>query len=75
MFFYIGNFARDRIQVTDSINLVVVLNGVGVIGRFFPNLIGAYLPGTLNLLPLFSFAAAVLMFCWIAVTTTAGLWV
>lgn len=33
VFFYLGTFARDRIGIADSINLVMVLNGVGAVGR------------------------------------------
>ncbi|KIW90984.1 uncharacterized protein Z519_08767 [Cladophialophora bantiana CBS 173.52] len=75
VFFYLGTFARDKLGVTDSVNLVVALNGVGVIGRFLPNLVGVYYTGTLNILLPFTFTAALLVFCWIAVSSVKALWV
>ncbi|KAL1962340.1 hypothetical protein VTN77DRAFT_9753 [Rasamsonia byssochlamydoides] len=75
VFLYIGTSARDRVGIADSINLVMVLNGVGVVGRIVPNLVGDRLTGTLNLLVPCSFAAAILVYCWAAVKTATGLWV
>ncbi|KAL4882962.1 MFS general substrate transporter [Aspergillus karnatakaensis] len=73
-FFYLGTFARDRIGVDSTVNLIMVLNGVGVVGRIVPGVIGDRVTGMLNMVIPLSFAAAVLMFCWAGVTTEAGLY-
>ncbi|KAB8257999.1 major facilitator superfamily domain-containing protein [Aspergillus pseudonomiae] len=73
-FFYIGTFARDRLGLADTQNLVLVLNGVGIVGRIVPSIIGDRWTGKLNILIPFSFASAILIFCWIAVNTVAGLY-
>ncbi|BCS16935.1 monocarboxylate permease [Aspergillus luchuensis] len=72
--FYLGTFARDRLGVEDTQNLVLVLNGVGIVGRIAPGIIGDRWTGRLNLLIPISISCAVLIFCWIAVSTVAGLY-
>lgn len=75
-FFYLGTFARDQIGSSGDaapINLVMVLNGVGIIGRIFPPLVADKWTGMLNLLVPSSFMASVLVFCWAAVDSEAGL--
>ncbi|CAG8133133.1 unnamed protein product [Penicillium olsonii] len=75
-FFYIGSFSRDVIGVsTDrSIDLLLVMNGVGLIGRLVPNLLADQYTGPLNLLIPFALATAIVAYCWAAVTNTTGLW-
>ncbi|RAH78644.1 MFS general substrate transporter [Aspergillus japonicus CBS 114.51] len=57
-FFYLGTFARDRLGVTHTQNLILVLNGVGIIGRIGPSLAGDRL-GKLNVLIPLSVASAI----------------
>lgn len=75
-FFYIGSFSRNVIGVsTDrSIDLLLVMNGVGLVGRLVPNLLADQYTGPLNLLIPFSFATAIVAYCWAAVKDTSGLW-
>ncbi|KAL2812998.1 major facilitator superfamily domain-containing protein [Aspergillus granulosus] len=74
-FFYMGTFARDRIGVPDTQNLILILNGVGVIGRIVPGLIGNRITGKLNILIPLSFASAIIICAWIAVDAVGGLYV
>ncbi|KAJ5162425.1 hypothetical protein N7492_007817 [Penicillium capsulatum] len=76
-FFYIGSFSRNIIDVseTTSINLLLVMNGVGMVGRLVPNFMADRFTGPLNLLIPFSCATAVVAYCWSAVTNLQGLWV
>ncbi|KAJ5780888.1 hypothetical protein N7457_006048 [Penicillium paradoxum] len=76
-FFYIGSFSRDIIGVSSdrSIHLLLVMNGVGLVGRLVPNLLADQFTGPLNLLIPFSFATALVGYCWAAVSGTSGLWV
>ncbi|KAJ5472460.1 hypothetical protein N7530_006461 [Penicillium desertorum] len=75
-FFYIGSFSRNIIGVSNdrSIDLLLVMNGVGLIGRLVPNLLADQFTGPLNLLIPFSFATALVGYCWAAVNGMSGLW-
>ncbi|KAK9799995.1 putative Major facilitator superfamily domain-containing protein [Seiridium cardinale] len=73
-FFYLGTFARDQVGVTEPINLLLVLNGIGVIGRILPNFIADRWTGLFNLLIPLSFTAGLLVYCWAAVHSEAGLY-
>ncbi|KAI1339532.1 MFS general substrate transporter [Xylariaceae sp. FL0016] len=72
-FFYMGTFARDRIGVAQPITLLLVLNGVGVVGRILPNIVADRI-GALNVLIPLSFAASLVLYCWVAVHTTGALY-
>ncbi|CAI7575302.1 unnamed protein product [Penicillium discolor] len=71
-FFYIGSFSRNIIGVSSdrSIDLLLVMNGVGLVGRLVPNLLADRYTGPLNLLIPFSFATALVGYCWAAVNAT-----
>ncbi|KAJ5154100.1 Major facilitator superfamily domain general substrate transporter [Penicillium coprophilum] len=75
-FFYIGSFSRNIIGVSSdrSIDLLLVMNGVGLVGRLVPNLLADQFTGPLNLLIPFSFATALVGYCWAAVNSMPGLW-
>jgi MFS family permease len=75
-FFYIGTFSRNIIGVSSdrSIDLLLVMNGVGLVGRLVPNLLADQYTGPLNILIPFSFATALVGYCWAAVDGTSGLW-
>lgn len=75
-FFYIGSFSRDIIGVseTTSVDLLMVMNGVGFVGRLVPNLLADKSTGPLNLLIPFSGMTAVVAYCWSAVKDMSGLW-
>lgn len=75
-FFYIGSFSRNIIAVSEtvSIDLLMVMNGVGLVGRLVPNLLSDRFTGPLNLLIPFSGITAIVGFCWSAVRDMSGLW-
>ncbi|KAI1866685.1 uncharacterized protein JN550_007538 [Neoarthrinium moseri] len=73
-FFYLGTFARDQIGVTEPINLVMILNGVGIIGRILPTLIADRWTGLLNIVIPLSFSASILVYCWAAISSESGLY-
>lgn len=75
-FYYLGSFARSIVGLpyTDSIDLLITLNGVGAFGRIAPNHIADRYFGPMNtLIPSAGFSA-LLCFCWIAVTSRGGLY-
>ena len=74
-FYYIGSFGRNIIGLTqqDSISNLLIINGVGLVGRLIPNHLADGYFGPLNSIIPFSFCAALLLYCWAAVTSRAGL--
>lgn len=75
-FFYIGSFGRNIIGVSEtvSIYLLLVMNGVGFMGRLIPNLLADWYTGPLNMLIPFSFSTGLLAYCWAAVKDLDGLY-
>jgi len=75
-FYYIGSFARDIIGLpyTESINLLIVLNGVGSVGRIVPNHLADRYLGPMNMLIPSALFSSILCFCWLAVTSRGGLY-
>jgi predicted MFS family arabinose efflux permease len=75
-FYYVVSFGRDKLGASQStsINLLLVLNGVGVPGRVIPNVIAEKVTGPLNLLLLYVVMNVVILYSWVAVKSVAGLW-
>ncbi|KAL3599912.1 hypothetical protein FPOAC2_04140 [Fusarium poae] len=71
-YYYIASYSRDIINptltYTDSLNLLLILNGVGVFGRMIANHYADTF-GPLELLIPSCLVAAIAMFSWIAVHT------
>ncbi|CAI7608975.1 unnamed protein product [Penicillium manginii] len=62
------------VDQTTSIDLLMVMNGVGIVGRLVPNFLADQFTGPLNLLIPFSGATALVAYCWAAVKDMSGLW-
>ena len=77
IFYFIGSFGRDTLGTSEStsINLLMIMNGVGVPGRVIPNFIADKWTGPLNLMIIMCGICSVVMFSWIAVDTVPGVWV
>lgn len=75
-FYYLASFSRDIIglQYIDSLNILLVLNGVGVFGRLIPNYIADRV-GPINVFIPFAGAAGICVLCWMAVESEPGLYV
>ncbi|PYH41124.1 putative MFS monocarboxylate transporter [Aspergillus saccharolyticus JOP 1030-1] len=75
-FFYISSFAQDIIGVSQStsIDVLLVMNGVGLMGRLIPNLLADRFTGPLNMLIPFSLVTGVVAFCWTSVESYNGLY-
>lgn len=78
-FYYIAAFSRSAdaispaLSYADSLNLLLVMNGVGLVGRLGPNFLADRL-GPLNLLVPALLVSGVCLFAWIAVGDPAGLY-
>ncbi|PLB52237.1 putative monocarboxylate permease [Aspergillus steynii IBT 23096] len=73
-FFYLGTFIRDQVGGVEPIYLLMVLNGVGVLGRVVLPIIADRWTGPLNILIPTSIAASLLVYCWAAIHSVAGLY-
>ncbi|KAK2026312.1 major facilitator superfamily transporter [Colletotrichum zoysiae] len=75
-FHYLAAFARDimGLSYTESLDLLLVLNGVGAIGRIIPAQIGDVI-GTINIFAPMALMTGTIMYCWASVHTTTGLYV
>ncbi|CAG8878180.1 unnamed protein product [Penicillium nalgiovense] len=76
-FYYIGAFGRTVLGLTysDSTTLIIVTNGAGIFGRLIPAYLADRYFGPLNVIIPLSIGASLMMFCWAAVDSTAGLYV
>ncbi|KAG8529467.1 uncharacterized protein KY384_006104 [Bacidia gigantensis] len=74
-FYYLPSFGRDILGITykDSISNLLILNGVGLFGRIFPAFLADKFFGPLNTLIPVMAAAALLLYCWSAISTPGGL--
>ena len=75
-FYYVGSFARDRVGFSyeDSINLIILINGVGIPGRLIPALVSDHFLGPLNSMIPTVLIAAVMLYSWAAVHSSAGVY-
>lgn len=77
-FYYITAFAKSqiepRIDYLDSLNLLLVVNGVGYVGRMTPNLFADRFLGPITLMIPFTLGGGVCLFAWMAVTSAGGLY-
>ena len=76
-FYYVGAFGRSELGLTysDSTNLIIVTNGAGIVGRLIPAYMADLKFGPLNTIIPLTLCASLMMFCWAAVHSTAGLYV
>jgi len=74
-FYFVGSFGRNIIGTSQStsINLLLTMNGVGVLGRLTPNFCADFM-GPLNLLIPFASITGLVLYCWMAVDSVSGLW-
>lgn len=76
-FFYLSAFAHDRVGFpqADAINLILLLNGIGIPSRIIANHIADRFFGPLNVMLVVAVMGSVVMFCMIAVGDKAGIYV
>lgn len=74
-YFYLGAFGRSIIHLpyTESINLLIVLNGMGVAGRIGPGLMADWIGAHNSLIPIVAINSLCL-FAWIGVNSKGGLY-
>ncbi|KAI8682455.1 hypothetical protein NCS56_00368400 [Fusarium sp. Ph1] len=75
-FFFIAAYARDiqGMSYSKSLDVIMVMSGVGILGRLVPNYFGDRI-GALTVFVPTAGLGALLIWCWIAVNSQAGLYV
>lgn len=75
-FYYVVSFSRDIIgmQYTDSLNLLLVINGVGIPGRLIPNYLADRV-GVFNAFVPTAGIAGICVFSWMAVKNSSSMYV
>ena len=75
-FYYISSFAVDVLKVSyaTSVNVLLVLNGVGILGRLIPSYFADKYTGPYNVLIPFCFISSIVLFFWPLVHTQGGLY-
>ncbi|KAK7532922.1 MFS monocarboxylate transporter [Phyllosticta citribraziliensis] len=76
VFFYISAYSRDVIGLgyTQSLNLLMVLNGVGYISRIALPLLSDLVTGPMNLIIPSAFSTGILIYAWSGVSSQTGLY-
>lgn len=71
----VGSFARNILGLsqTESVNDLLIINGVGVAGRLIPAYLADKYFGPLNTLIPFACSSGVMLYCWAAVSSSPGL--
>lgn len=75
-YYYVGEYASSVIGVSqgDSINLLIIMNGIGIIGRLLPPYLSDRWTGPTNMMIPFVVLSAASLYCWAAVDSQGGLW-
>lgn len=74
VFYYLSSFGVDIIHIpqSESLNMILILSGVGIIGRIAPGYVADRYVGPMNVLPLVTVASIVCTFAMIGVTSEEG---
>ncbi|KAF3044627.1 hypothetical protein E8E12_005538 [Didymella heteroderae] len=77
VFYYVASYARDELGMpyTESLNLVIILNGVGLPARVLPGFIADRFIGVLNVQAIALVFNVVMLWTWLSVNSIAGYYV
>jgi MFS family permease len=75
-FYYISSFATNILNLpySTAINVLLVLNGIGIAGRLVPSYFADQYFGCFNMLIPFCFASGIVLFVWPLVDSSGGLY-
>lgn len=75
-YYYVGEYATSVIKIpqTASFHLLIVMNGIGAVGRLLPPWLSDRYTGPVNMMIPLVIASAVALYCWAAVHDEAGVW-
>lgn len=72
----VSSFGTEVIGVSyqTSVNLLLIMNGLGLPGRIIPNFFSDWKFGPLNTIIPFTFISALIIYCWAAVDSVGGVY-
>ncbi|KAF2204427.1 MFS general substrate transporter [Delitschia confertaspora ATCC 74209] len=75
-FYYVGAFGVQIIGIpyTSSVNLLMIMNGMGLIGRLIPSYLADLKFGPYNTTIPFAFITGIILFCWASVHSVGTLY-
>jgi MFS family permease len=75
-FYYVTSYAVDVVGVpySTAINLLMIMNGLGLVGRLIPGYIATAYLGPYNTIIPLCFITTTIMYCWAAVSSVASLY-
>ncbi|KAF2671060.1 MFS general substrate transporter [Microthyrium microscopicum] len=76
-FYYSSSFARDIVGMSydSSAEVLMMMNGIGVISRILPNWLADKYTGPIGVLVPCLFGTAVCTYAWAAIKTKVGIWI
>ena len=75
-YYYIGEYAISVLGISQSasFNLLIVMNGIGSVGRLLPPYLSDRYTGPVNMMVPLVVLSAVVLYCWAAISNESGLW-
>jgi len=75
-YYYIGEYAVTVIGLpySQSVNFLIILNGIGIIGRLVPPYFADRYTGSTNMMVPFVLLSGITLYCWAAISSESGLW-
>ncbi|PSN74408.1 MFS general substrate transporter [Corynespora cassiicola Philippines] len=75
-FYYLPSYAQSILGASydTSVNLLIIMNGVGVLGRLVPSYFADRYFGPYNCLIPSCFLSAIILYCWISVSSIGSLY-
>ncbi|KAJ4346291.1 hypothetical protein N0V95_005501 [Ascochyta clinopodiicola] len=77
VYYFVASFARDKLgmQYTESLNLVIIVNGVGLPARILPGFVADRFIGVLNMQVIALCFNIIMLWVWLSVDSIASLYV
>ncbi|MCJ1244136.1 hypothetical protein MMC30_001334 [Trapelia coarctata] len=75
-YYYIGEYAVTVIGLpySLSVNFLIILNGIGIIGRLVPPYFADRYTGPTNMMIPFVLLSGITLYCWAVIYSEGGLW-
>ena len=74
-YYYVGEYATSIVGVSyaNSVNLLIIMNGIGIIGRLIPPFFADKYTGPANMMIPFVLFSSISLYCWPAIRSQGGL--
>ena len=74
-YYYVGEYATTIVSISyaNSVNLLIIMNGIGVIGRLVPPFLADKYTGPANMMIPFVLLSSISLYCWPSIHSQGGL--